>query len=244
MKPYFPSLKYWVVQNLNFSNKAAIEYILSGRVLVNGTRGTLMQELLPEDEVQLDGQIIKAARKRIYIVYHKPYGIESTMNPAIENNLLQAMNIPHPVFPVGRLDKASEGLMLITSDGHLSFRILQPHSYTQEKEYEVTVDKPLTQQVIDQLAAGVVIMGRKTRPAIVRQLNDTTFNIILTQGLNRQIRRMCYKLNYQVTRLLRIRFLTLKLGSLPAGEWRYLEPGEVRGLLEAVSTEENDGSEL
>lgn len=236
MRRFNSSLKYFIVQKLNFSNKEAIQLVLSGRVLVNGKRGTLTQELFSEDEVQLDGQIIKASRKSIYIAYHKPCGIESTMNASIENNLLQAMNIPHEVFPVGRLDKASEGLMLLTNDGELTFQILQPKSYHHEKEYEVTVDGPLTQQALDQLAAGIVIMGRKTRPAILRQLNETTFNIVLTQGLNRQIRRMCYKLGYQVNKLVRIRFLTLKLGNLPVGEWRYLNQLEIRNLMQDVSS--------
>lgn len=236
MRAFNSSLKYFIVQKLNFSNKEAIQLVLSGRVLVNGKRGSLTQELFSEDEVQLDGQIIKASRKSIYIAYHKPCGIESTMNASIENNLLQAINIPHEVFPVGRLDKASEGLMLLTNDGELTFQILQPKSYHHEKEYEVTVDGPLTQQALDQLAAGIVIMGRKTRPAILRQLNETTFNIVLTQGLNRQIRRMCYKLGYQVNKLVRIKFLTLELGNLPAGEWRYLNQVEIRNLMQDVSS--------
>ncbi|WP_460921191.1 pseudouridine synthase [Pontibacter brevis] len=222
------------MQRLNLSNKDAIHHILSGRVLVNGKRGTLDQVLLPEDAVQLDEQTIKEPQKNVYIAYHKPNGIESTMNASIEDNLLQALEIPHDVFPVGRLDKASEGLMLLTNDGKLSIRILHPKS-CHEKEYEVTVDHPLTQQAIDQLAAGVVIMGKKTRPAVVRQLSDTSFNIIMTQGLNRQIRRMCYKLGYQVTKLLRIRFLSLELGNLSPGEWRHLNQSEINTLVQHTS---------
>lgn len=235
MKAFNSSLKYFIVQKLNYSNKEAIGYIVSGRVLVNGKRGTLTQELFSEDEVRLDGQIIKASRKSVYIAYHKPCGIETTMNTSIEDNLPQAVNIPHDIFPVGRLDKASEGLMLLTNDGELTFQILQPKTYHHEKEYEVTVDGPLTQQALDQLAAGIVIMGRKTRPAILRQLNENTFNIVLTQGLNRQIRRMCYKLGYEVERLVRIRFLTLELGNLSSGEWRYLSQSEISDLLHTVS---------
>ena len=235
MRALNSSLKYFVVQKLNLSNKEAISCIVSGRVLVNGKRGTLTQVLLPEDEVQLDNQTIKVPRKGVYIAYHKPFGIESTMNAAIENNLLEAINISHDIFPVGRLDKASEGLMLLTNDGKLSIRILHPKS-SHEKEYEVTVDHPLTQQAIEQLAAGIVIMGKKTRPAVVRQLNETTFNIILTQGLNRQIRRMCYKLGYEVKKLLRIRFLTLELGNLTPGEWRYLNQEEINSLLQNAAS--------
>ncbi len=233
MRALNSSLKYFIVQKLNLSNKEATQYILSGRVLVNGTPGTLRQVLFPEDEVRMDEQLLKAARKTIYIAYHKPYGIESTMNASIANNLFEAINISQDVFPVGRLDKTSEGLMLLTNDGQLSIKILHPKS-CHEKEYEVTVDHPLTQQALDKLSAGIVIMGKKTRPALVRQLNETMFNIILTQGLNRQIRRMCYKLGYEVKKLVRTRFITLELGNLSAGEWRYLKQEEVSGLIQHV----------
>ena len=236
MRALNSSLKYFVVQKLTLSNKEAIHLIHSGRVLVNGRQGTLTQVLLPEDEVQLDEQVIKESRKNVYIAYHKPFGIESTMNVSIKDNLLQALNINHEVFPVGRLDKASEGLMLLTNDGKLSIRILHPRS-CHEKEYVVTVDHPLTQQAIDQLVAGIIIMGKKTRPAVVRQLNSTTFNIIMTQGLNRQIRRMCYKLGYEVNKLVRIRFITLELGNLSPGEWRYLNQEEISSLIQKVSIE-------
>lgn len=235
MRALNSSLKYFVVQKLTLSNKEAVDYILSGRVLVNGRRGTLTQVLFADDEVQLDGTIIKVAVKGIYIAYHKPCGVETTMNADIENGLFGSLSIPHRVFPVGRLDKASEGLMLLTNDGKLSIRILHPKS-CHEKEYEVSVDRPLTAQAIEQLAAGIEIMGKKTRPALVRQLSETTFNIIMTQGLNRQIRRMCHKLGYQVIKLLRTRFISLELGDLPSGEWRYLSQQELDSLMQKTSS--------
>ncbi|WP_162056311.1 pseudouridine synthase [Pontibacter pamirensis] len=234
MKVLNSSLNHFIVQKLKLSNKDAVQYILSGRVLVNGKQGTLKQVLLPEDEVQVDDQVIKEQRKKVYIAYHKPCGVESTMNTQIENNLLQALDIAHSVFPVGRLDKASEGLMLLTNDGDLSYKILHAERH-QEKEYLVMVDKPLTQQAVECLAAGIVIMGKKTRPAVVRQVNDITFSIFLKQGLNRQIRRMCYKLGYQVKKLVRIRIITLELGNLLIGEWRYLSQSEVNNLVQKVS---------
>ncbi|NDK55380.1 pseudouridine synthase [Pontibacter fetidus] len=234
MKSLNTSLKYFIVQKLTVSNKVAIDFIVSGRVLVNGAKGSVSQVLLPEDEVQLDGQVLKEGRKNVYIAYHKPRGIESTTNTQIENNLSQALNYSQTIFPVGRLDKASEGLMLLTNDGDTLFKILHAEKY-QEKEYEVTVDKPLTPEAIDRLATGIVIMGKTTRPANVRQVNETTFNIILTQGLNRQIRRMCYKLGYQVEKLVRIRISTLELGNLSLGEWRHLNHSEVSTLLQQVS---------
>lgn len=234
MKSLNSSLKYFIVQKLTVSNKVAIDFILSQRVLVNGKKGTLSQMLLPEDEVQLDGQVIKEARNNVYIAYHKPCGIESTLNAQIENNLLTAVDYNQHIFPVGRLDKASEGLMLLTNDGDTLFKILHAEKY-QEKEYVVTVDKPLTQHAIDSLATGIVIMGKKTRPAKVRQIDETTFNIILTQGLNRQIRRMCYKLGYQVEKLVRIRISSLELGNLAHGEWRHLDHSEISNLIQQVS---------
>jgi 23S rRNA pseudouridine2604 synthase len=234
MKSLNSSLKYFIVQKLTVSNKVAIDFILSQRVLVNGQKGSLSQVLVPEDEVCLDGQVIKEPRRNVYIAYHKPQGIESTLNAQIENNLLTALDYTQHIFPVGRLDKASEGLMLLTNDGDTLFKILHAEKY-QEKEYVVTVDKPLTQEAIDRLATGIVIMGRKTRPAKVRQLDEVTFNITLTQGLNRQIRRMCYKLGYQVVKLVRIRISTLELGNLSLGEWRHLDQSEISTLIQQVS---------
>lgn len=234
MKILNSSLKYFIVQKLNVSNKVAIGYILSGRVLVNGQKGTLSQVLLPEDEVRMDEEVLKEGRKNVYLAYHKPRGIESTLNVAIENNLLEALDFPESVFPVGRLDKESEGLMLLTNDGRTLFNIIHAEKQ-QEKEYRVTVDKPLTQEAIDRLAAGIVIMGKRTRPATVRQVDEQTFNIILTQGLNRQIRRMCYKLGYQVLKLVRVRIISLELGELAPGEWRHLQQSELSSLLQEVS---------
>jgi len=234
MKALTTSLKYYIVQKLSLSNKAAVQLILSGRVLVNGTKGAIMQELLPEDEVQVDGQVVKASVKKVYIAYHKPRGVESTMNAKIAHNLLQALDFEESVFPVGRLDKESEGLMLLTNDGGTLYKILHAER-RQEKEYAVTVDHPLTQQVLERLAAGIVIMGQRTRPAIVRQIDDTTFSITLTQGLNRQIRRMCYKLGYQVKKLVRVRIISLELGDLAPGNWRHLNPAEIRALLQEVA---------
>ncbi|GHA61909.1 pseudouridine synthase [Pontibacter akesuensis] len=234
MKAYTSSLKHYVVQQLSVSNKEAIGFILSGRVLVNGHRGTLTQALLPEDEVKLDGRVIKAPRENIYLAYHKPCGVESTMNPDVKDNLLQALNFPQSLFPVGRLDKASEGLMLLTNDGGTLYKILHAETL-QEKEYQVTVDHPLTQQALEQLAAGIVIMGKTTRAALVRQVDEITFTIVLTQGLNRQIRRMCYKLGYEVKKLVRTRIINLELGDLSPGAWRHLTKEEIKRLIQEVA---------
>jgi 23S rRNA pseudouridine2604 synthase len=234
MKALNSSLKHFIVQKVRISNKEAVQYILSGKVLVNGEKGKLNQVLLPEDAVFLDDQEIKKPEAFIYLAYYKPRGIESTLNSRIENNLLQAVGFNQRVFPVGRLDKDSEGLMLLTNNGKIFDKIIHSENH-QEKEYLVTVDKPLSPEAIARLAAGVVIMGKRTRPAVVKQVEATTFKIILTQGLNRQIRRMCYKLGYLVEKLVRIRMISLELGNLAPGEWRCLNPKEVDDILQNVS---------
>ncbi|WP_205500860.1 pseudouridine synthase [Rufibacter psychrotolerans] len=229
MKAITSSLRHFVVQKARMSNQEAVQAIAAGRVLVNGQKGQLNQALRPEDEVLLDGQVLKAPQTFTYLAYYKPRGVESTLNPAIEHNLAQALNLNVRVFPVGRLDKESEGLMLLTDDGTLYNRICHAESH-QEKEYVVTVDKPLTPEALEQLAAGVVIMGQKTRPAQVQQVSEKTFSIVLTQGLNRQIRRMCYKLGYTVERLVRVRMVTIELGELQPGEWLTLTNVQIQEL--------------
>ncbi|WP_210465034.1 pseudouridine synthase [Rufibacter roseolus] len=228
MKSLTSSLQYFVVQKGRLSNKEAIQAIISGRVLVNGAKGLLQQALSAGDEVQLDGQVLKEPQTFTYLAYYKPRGVESTLNPAIENNLAQALNMNVRVFPVGRLDKESEGLMLLTDDGALYNRISHAESH-QEKEYVVRVDKPLTPEALEQLASGVMIMGQKTRPAQVQKVGEKQFAIVLTQGLNRQIRRMCYKLGYEVERLVRVRMVNVEVGDLEPGEWRELRDEEIKG---------------
>jgi 23S rRNA pseudouridine2604 synthase len=234
MKALNSSLKHFIVQKVRVSNKEAVQYILSGKVLVNGQKGLLNQVLQAEDAVHLDNRIIKNPEAFIYLAYYKPRGIESTLNTQIKDNLSDALNFNQSVFPVGRLDKDSEGLMLLTNNGNIFDKIIHSQNH-QEKEYLVTVDKPLTQEALDLLAAGIVIMGRKTRPAVVAQVEAATFKIILTQGLNRQIRRMCYKLGYQVVKLVRTRLVTLELGDLAPGEWRCLHPDEIRDINQKIS---------
>ena len=229
MKAHCSSLKQFIARRLDLSNKDAVHHILSGRVLVNGKQGALSHVLLPEDEVQADGQLIKEANKKVYLAYHKPRGIESTMNAGIENNLLEALDFTQRVYPVGRLDKESEGLMLLTDDGALLYKILHAERH-QEKEYLVSLDKPVTPEALALLASGVVIMGERTRPARVSQVDARTFRIILTQGRNRQIRRMCYQLGYRVEKLVRIRMLSLELGDLKPGEWRPLSQQQINAI--------------
>ncbi|RDC62501.1 pseudouridine synthase [Adhaeribacter pallidiroseus] len=235
MKVLLASLKHFVVQKLQVSNQQAITYILAGRVRVNGSNGQLQQALQPEDEVTFEGQVIKEPKAFVYLAYNKPRGIESTLNTHVENNLTHALNLNQRVFPIGRLDKESEGLMLLTNDGTVLYKTIHAKIH-QEKEYLVSVDRPLTPEALQHLATGIMIMGKQTRPAVVAQINTHAFRIILNQGLNRQIRRMCYKLGYQVQQLIRTRIVNLELGGLEPGEWRYLSQPEVQELLQAVAT--------
>ncbi|WP_026464346.1 pseudouridine synthase [Adhaeribacter aquaticus] len=234
MKALTSSLKHFVVQKLRISNKEAVQLIVSGKVLVNNQQGTLTQVVLPEDIILFNSQVIKEAEAFIYLAYYKPRGIESTLNPAIPDNLFTALQLPQRVFPVGRLDKESEGLMLLTNNGKIFDQIIHSENH-QEKEYKVTVDKPLSPEALNLLANGIIIMGRKTRPAIVNQLDSFSFTIVLTQGLNRQIRRMCYKVGYQVNQLIRIRIINICLGNLAPGEWRNLSKAEVQALIQMIS---------
>lgn len=187
------------------------------------------QEVLLEDAIKLDGELIKHPENYTYLIYYKPRGIETTLNKEVENNLADALNHSTRVFPVGRLDKESEGLLFLTNNGTIFNRISHGHQ-KQEKEYLVQVDKPLSEEAIRKMEEGIVILGKKTFPAKVYLQSSNLFKIILTQGLNKQIRRMCYKLDYQVTFLKRIRIMNIELGNLLPGQWRPLSPEELKEL--------------
>ena len=229
MKALNTSLKHFIVQKARVSNKEAVQYIVSGQVLVNGKKGRLNQVLLPEDAVHINQVLIKSPTAWIYLAYYKPRGIESTLNSQIPHNLSAALGFDQRVFPVGRLDKDSEGLMLLTNNGKIFDKIIDPENH-QEKEYLVSLDKPVTPEALALLASGGVSMGERTRPARVSPVDARTFHIILTQGRNRQIRRMCYQLGYRVEKLVRIRMLSLELGDLRPGEWRHLSQQQINAI--------------
>jgi 23S rRNA pseudouridine2604 synthase len=219
-------LQYFLVKRLQISNKAALELIIHKRVTINGELVGTNLDLKPEDEVIYEGQILQEGRYFEYIAYYKPRGIETTFNTEIADNLKQILPFSDDVFPIGRLDKESEGLLLLTNDGRLYDKILR-HENKTEKEYFVTVDKPIDDNFVEKMSSGIKIMGRLTLPCKVVKIDNFVFKIILIQGLNRQIRRMCYKLNYEVTRLVRIRIGDIELGELRAGEWRVFNPKSV-----------------
>jgi len=186
------------------------------------------------DVVAIDGERIKNKQRPIYIALHKPVGVTSTTDLSDRTNIISFINHPKRIFPVGRLDKDSEGLILLTNDGDIVNKILRAGN-NNEKEYVVTVDKELTHEVIRQMAAGVKILGERTKPCYIRQEGARKFRIILKQGLNRQIRRMCAVFDYKVKTLKRIRIMHIMLGTLPVGKWRYLTPAEIDTLEEQLS---------
>jgi 23S rRNA pseudouridine2604 synthase len=214
------------------SRREADQWIEAGRVTVNGARAVLGTQVNEGDDVRVDGQPLRSRPKRVYLALNKPIGIECTTDRDVPGNIVDFVGYPERIFPVGRLDKDSEGLILLTNDGDIVNTILRAEN-EHEKEYIVAVDRPLTPAFLAGLAAGVPILGTVTNPCKVSQVGRNTFRIVLTQGLNRQIRRMCEHFEYTVRRLQRVRIMHVHLGSLPVGQWRELSSAELRGLLPA-----------
>ena len=207
---------------MQISNKYALALILEGKVFVNDIPVFENVVINPEDSVVYEKQVLKEGKRFLYIAYYKPRGIETTLNLEIEDNLKAILPFEEELFPVGRLDKESEGLLILTNDGRLFDKTLRSEHQT-EKEYLVTVDKVINEDFIKQMSKGITILGRKTLPCRVEKVSDFTFKIILIQGINRQIRRMCYKLDYEVLQLIRIRIGEVRLEDLASNEFRYLE---------------------
>jgi 23S rRNA pseudouridine2604 synthase len=212
------------------SRRGADKWIEAGRVTCNGRPAVLGTQVQPGDEVRIDGELIGAKKKQIYIALNKPVGIICTTEPDIEGNIIDLVGHPERIFPIGRLDKDSEGLILLTNDGDIVNEILRSEN-NHEKEYIVSVDRPITNLSLQMLAHGVKIMGEITKPCKVNRIDQASFRIILTQGLNRQIRRMCSALGYKAQRLQRVRIMNIHLGTLGKGKWRQLTDAEVAGLI-------------
>jgi 23S rRNA pseudouridine2604 synthase len=212
------------------SRREADKWIEAGRVTLNGQPATLGTQVAVDDEVRIDGDSIGVKKKQVYIALNKPVGIICTTEAHIEDNIIDHVGFPERIFPVGRLDRDSEGLILLTNNGDIVNEILRSEN-DHEKEYLVTVDRPITDLSLRMLAGGVKIMGEVTKPSKVARVNAQSFRIILTQGLNRQIRRMCSALGYKVQRLQRMRIMNIHLGNLRPGQWRHLTPVELAGLL-------------
>jgi 23S rRNA pseudouridine2604 synthase len=212
------------------SRREADKWIEAGRVTLNGAPATLGHKVAQGDEVRIDGNLVGAKKKAIYIALNKPVGITCTTEAHVADNIVRFVGHSERIFPVGRLDKDSEGLILLTNDGDIVNEILRSEN-EHEKEYMVSVNRPITDLSLKMLASGVKIMGMTTKPCRVERVDAETFRLVLTQGLNRQIRRMCSALGYRVRRLQRVRIISIHVGALRAGEWRYLSDAEVAGLL-------------
>jgi 23S rRNA pseudouridine2604 synthase len=212
------------------SRREADKWIEAGRVTLNGAPATLGHKVAAGDEVRIDGNLVGAKKKAIYIALNKPVGITCTTEAHVADNIVRFVGHSERIFPVGRLDKDSEGLILLTNDGDIVNEILRSEN-EHEKEYVVSVNRPITDLSLKMLASGVKIMGMTTKPCRVERVGAETFRLVLTQGLNRQIRRMCSALGYRVRRLQRVRIISIHVGALRAGEWRYLSDAEVAGLL-------------
>lgn len=222
------------------SRKAAEAFVFQQRVTIDGKIALITDTVMDNQVVCLDGKIIEPISDKVYIMLNKPAGITCSVDPAVKDNVVKFINHRQQIFPIGRLDKASVGLLLLTNDGDIVNPILRSEN-NHEKEYLVKVDKTLTKEALDQLQSGITIYNpvanryQKTKPCVVTQLDQRAFKIILTQGLNRQIRRMCSALGYQVSYLKRIRVMHLQLGNLPEGKWRYLTDTELAILYETIN---------
>lgn len=220
------------------SRRGADKLIESNRVTINGAVPELGTKVKQGDEVRVDGKLISASAKnksdRIYIAYNKPIGITCTTESHVRGNIIDAIGHKTRIFPIGRLDKPSEGLIFLTSDGDIVNKILRAEN-AHDKEYIVTVDKPISERFIERMSRGVPILGTITKPCIVRVKSRFVFTIILTQGLNRQIRRMCEYLDYEVKKLKRSRIMSVELGNLKPGQWRYLTQAEMDEINTSVA---------
>lgn len=223
------------------SRREAEKLISDGKVIINGKLAILGNRVFEGDVVKINGQPLIAKPKTIYIAFNKPVGIVSTTDSKERKNIIKYINHPERLFPIGRLDKPSEGLIFLTNDGDIVNKILRAGN-NHEKEYIVTVDKVINSEFIEKMSYGIPILGTITKKCKVTLLNDFTFNIVLTQGLNRQIRRMCEYLNYNVTKLQRIRIMNVTLGNLKSGDWRELTSNEMdiinKMVSESTKTEE------
>ncbi|HLA54901.1 MAG TPA: 23S rRNA pseudouridine(2604) synthase RluF [Flavobacterium sp.] len=215
------------------SRREADKLIEEGRVVVNGQPAEMGMKVTNDDDVRIDGKLIREKNEKpVYLAFNKPVGIECTTNLEVQDNIVDYINYPKRIFPIGRLDKASEGLIFMTNDGDIVNKILRARN-NHEKEYTVTVNRPITDRFIERMGNGVPILDTVTRKCKVEQISKYIFKIILTQGLNRQIRRMCEYLGYEVTALKRIRIINISL-DLPVGRYRDLTDAEIAELNQLI----------
>ncbi len=226
------------------SRREADRYIEECRVTINGRDAHKGNRVKDGDDVRIDGEPLKKKKTAVYILFNKPKGVTCTTDTKDKTNIIDFIQYKSRIFPIGRLDKLSEGLIFLTNDGDIVNKILRAGN-GHEKEYIVTVDKPIDHQFITLMRNGVKILGTVTNKCFVKQEGDMRFRIILTQGLNRQIRRMCEVLGYRVTSLKRIRIMHITVNGLAPGKWRYFTPAEISAVNEMLQhsskTADGDG---
>jgi 23S rRNA pseudouridine2604 synthase len=215
------------------SRRKADKLVESGKVLINGKAATLGSKVAENDRVEVDGEQITLTKEKIYILYNKPVGVICSSDETLPDNIISAINLKERIFPVGRLDVASSGAILLTNDGEFANRVIHP-KFEHDKEYIVRTEQEITDDFVEKMSSGVEILDTKTNPCKVAKLKDRSFRITLKQGLNRQIRRMCETLNFDVKSLTRVRVLNICLGDLEYGEWRHIEGVELQDLLQKV----------
>jgi 23S rRNA pseudouridine2604 synthase len=217
------------------SRREADRLVEQGRVTLNGRKAVLGDKASNADDVRVDGKPLKAKKAGVYIAFNKPVGITCTTERNVKGNIIDYIRHPERIFPIGRLDKPSEGLIFLTSDGDIVNKILRAGN-NHEKEYVVTVDKPITPEFVRKMSSGVPILDTITKKCFVKRDSSFVFTIVLTQGLNRQIRRMCEYLGYKVTKLKRVRIMNVSLENLPTGKWRDLTAQEMKEINAAVES--------
>lgn len=225
------------------SRRCADKMIQEGKVTVNGKIPEMGTQVSEADYVEISGKPLKTKEKLVYLAFNKPVGITCTTEHKVKGNIIDFINFPKRIFPIGRLDKPSQGLIFLTNDGDIVNKILRSGN-NHEKEYTVTVDKPISPDFIKNMANGIPILQTITKKCFIKKESKYVFRIILTEGLNRQIRRMCEYLGYAVVRLERLRIMNVSIHNLPLGKWRYLTHNELIGINELVidSIKTEDGS--
>ncbi len=238
------SLNKYISESGFCSRREADTYIEQCRVTINGVEAVKGNRVKEGDIVLVDGEAIRKKKETVYLALNKPKGVTCTTDLKDKTNIIDYVNFKTRIFPIGRLDKRSEGLIFLTNDGDIVNKILRAGN-RHEKEYIVTVDKPITPDFIQKMRSGVRILGTVTQKCFVKQEGPNRFRIILTQGLNRQIRRMCEALGYNVETLKRTRIMSMTLGGLAPGKWRYFTPAEIGTINEMLknSSKTAEGSE-
>ncbi len=220
------------------SRRQADGFIEKGKVTINGKPATLGDRVMPNDEIRVNGKLITENENLVYIMLNKPVGITCTTDTRVKGNVVDFIGHKERIFHIGRLDKPSEGLLLMTNDGDIVNKILRAGN-RHKKEYIVKVNRPITDQFIQKMGRGVPILDTITKKCEVERISRYVFRIVLVQGLNRQIRRMCEYLGYEVTELKRIRIMNISLGNLPVGKWRDLTEKELKDLRDSLKDSDN-----